>query len=638
MTFQIKTIALYSEEERPREVEFVLGALNVITGASKTGKSSLIDIVDYCLGSTSYPVAAGVLRSVATAFAVRLHRSGEELLIARLAPQPGKSVSTQFHLRTLDPNEGLPSGDQLQVNADVATARAQASAFAGIEENLHEPDSGTRNALRAGIRHALYYCLQAQDEVASRAVLFHSQADEFRPQSMRDVFPFFLGAVSDDHLEMVSRARTLRRELAQLRRGADERRAIYSPTGREQALLSEAVDAGLLAQDSVGADTPQQLLLEAMEAPEPELSLPNTSRYSDLSRERTELREEYSRTRASLDNLRVIESERSEFAAEADEQRSRLSFIDLFGGDSTHSTCPFCASELDQLPDALTKGAQQLDTIERSLSAISATAPEIQSLIGEAEERLVDLEDALRQNQATINELERSNRLLERFQAEAVQRAMVRGRLSLFLAAQSERVADDAVTRQLADLETELEALEQELDSDESTSRLESAISRVNANISEIALDLRLEHADSPARLDIRKLTVIVDDVNGPIPLGEMGSGENWVGYHLATMLGLHRFFIEADRPVPRFLMLDQPSQVYFPPDADATDPAADEDREALERMLSVVREEVTAADGQLQVIVVDHADPQVDWFQQSVVERWRDGKALVPLDWLEDG
>ncbi|MEU3603630.1 DUF3732 domain-containing protein, partial [Streptomyces sp. NPDC006798] len=26
----------------------------------------------------------------------------------------------------------------------------------------------------------------------------------------------------------------------------------------------------------------------------------------------------------------------------------------------------------------------------------------------------------------------------------------------------------------------------------------------------------------------------------GPVPLSDMGSGENWLGYHIATLLSLH--------------------------------------------------------------------------------------------------
>jgi hypothetical protein len=39
---------------------------------------------------------------------------------------------------------------------------------------------------------------------------------------------------------------------------------------------------------------------------------------------------------------------------------------------------------------------------------------------------------------------------------------------------------------------------------------------------------------------------------------------------------------------------------------------------------------------GDLQIIVLDHADLRDDWFQGAVVERWRKGVKLVPASWME--
>ena len=60
---------------------------------------------------------------------------------------------------------------------------------------------------------------------------------------------------------------------------------------------------------------------------------------------------------------------------------------------------------------------------------------------------------------------------------------------------------------------------------------------------------------------------MVADGTDGPIPMERMGSGENWVGYHLIAHFALHRWFAERHRPVPRFVFIDQPSQVYFPED-----------------------------------------------------------------------
>ena len=59
------------------------------------------------------------------------------------------------------------------------------------------------------------------------------------------------------------------------------------------------------------------------------------------------------------------------------------------------------------------------------------------------------------------------------------------------------------------------------------------------------------------------------------------------------------------------------------------------EDIQAVRRIFEALGEQVVAAKGVLQVIVLDHADQEVwgDLPGVTLVEEWR-GKKLVPLDW----
>ncbi|MBX9582549.1 MAG: DUF3732 domain-containing protein, partial [Gemmataceae bacterium] len=84
-------------------------------------------------------------------------------------------------------------------------------------------------------------------------------------------------------------------------------------------------------------------------------------------------------------------------------------------------------------------------------------------------------------------------------------------------------------------------------------------------------------------------------------------------------------------------LILDQPTQVYYPADRDAAGSLAvldDADRGWVVRLFRWVHDRVAELKGQLQVIVTDHAVVGEPWFAEAVVERWRDGNALVPREW----
>src|SRR5262249_321920 len=110
--------------------------------------------------------------------------------------------------------------------------------------------------------------------------------------------------------------------------------------------------------------------------------------------------------------------------------------------------------------------------------------------------------------------------------------------------------------------------------------------------------------------------------------------------YHLATLFALHRHFRQDQRPVPAFLFLDQPTQVYFPADQDPdtrdVENLADEDRQKVAQMFKLMFRVVEELAPGFQLIVADHANLRNEqMFQSDIVEKWFEpGKALIPPDW----
>src|SRR3982074_3750278 len=97
MSIQLRAIAIYSHDGQVRTVPFQLGGLNIVTGASKTGKSALLDIVDYCWGRAECTVAEGEIRRKVSWFDLHLDNSGEGILIARRNPGPAGRTSDDIY-------------------------------------------------------------------------------------------------------------------------------------------------------------------------------------------------------------------------------------------------------------------------------------------------------------------------------------------------------------------------------------------------------------------------------------------------------------------------------------------------------------------------------------------------------------
>jgi predicted ATPase len=69
---QILNIVIFSHDSRRRILSLNAGRVNIITGASKTGKSALIDIVDYCFGASECKVPEGPIRRSVSWFGLKL--------------------------------------------------------------------------------------------------------------------------------------------------------------------------------------------------------------------------------------------------------------------------------------------------------------------------------------------------------------------------------------------------------------------------------------------------------------------------------------------------------------------------------------------------------------------------------------
>ena len=125
-----------------------------------------------------------------------------------------------------------------------------------------------------------------------------------------------------------------------------------------------------------------------------------------------------------------------------------------------------------------------------------------------------------------------------------------------------------------------------------------------------------------------------------------MGSGQNWLVCHIVCLLALHRHFRSLQRPVPGFIIFDQPTQVYFPGQGSASyrriggsttaTKKAGGDLASVRKLFALLRQVIDECKGSLQVIVLEHANLEDASFQEALVEEpWVvGGLSLVPNGW----
>ena len=364
-----------------------------------------------------------------------------------------------------------------------------------------------------------------------------------------------------------------------------------------------------------------------------------TSRVGPLRDRQHQLLQEIGALTTRLENVSRDSRSRADFAGELAEQSNRLAAVgvaDVVG--VVDQACPLCGTHLNERHASVEAIRSHLADITGRLASVRSIEPIADSAKEDLERRIGELQSELRGIDREIRAATEASAQLTLNADRQNQQAYVSGRIAEFLSALPP--SDDAVGRlaaRVAALNEEVHQLTDDLDPATARVRAESMLRMISQDLTVWANRLKLGYSESSVQLSLDALSVVADTAEGPVPLERMGSAATIIGYHVAAHLALHKWFINAGRPVPSFLMLDQPSQAFFPDDVirDEDERMTDDDRERITALYDLIRGVIAELNGALQVIIVDHANLDLEWFQASVVENWRRGNALVPSDWI---
>lgn len=650
MYFQLLKVILWPREGgEPRVVDFEAGKVNVISGASKTGKSSVIPIIDYCLGAEKCAIPVGVIRDKCSWFGVLVDTLEGQKLLARREPGGLKASGEMFLLEGLSVE--VPSVIA-EKNQNVDFVKAVLNRLSGLSNLQFEPGAEERFKSRVSFRDLMAFLFQPQNIVANPDVLFFKADTTEHREKLKTIFPYVLGAVSPELLQarhdLDRLSRLLRRKEGELKARKDTG-AAWQREGFAWARLS--IEYGLLpAHTVVPNDWPSivDLLREALRN-DVQTAMPTLAAMDVIMTRLTELRKVEStltmtlnQSRQRLHELRRLDESSDEYRNGLRIQRDRLGLSAWIRGlVSEHPAAVLEPSEagrarVDQL-------CQALEGIELRLRSY----PEVAESLGKETLRQRELVDGVLSDLAAVRT---EIRALEG-QSDAARKVTTRGEeISRFLGRLQEalrlyEVADTSseLSQEISTLKAEVERLTKLVSVHEIGRKLENALTTIQNISSRLIPKLDGEWPDAPIRLVIQDLTVRVIRETRDDFLWEIGSGANWLAYHIALSLALQGYFLRLPQhPVPALLIYDQPSQVYFPARraGKGTDEVLDptwesEDIVAVRKVFTLFDEIIEKTNGRLQIIVLDHASEEVWGGLKNVhlVDEWR-GKGLVPEAW----
>lgn len=627
--------------------------VNVLTGNARTGKSALIPIIDYCLGSSSCAIPRKVIRAACEWFGVIVETAEGQKLFARKNPGERDAVDEMFVLEGI---EVQPPPRITEANARVDAVKRLLDKLAGLS-HLDFAGGFAENPVdhRIGFRELMSFVFQPQNIVANRDILFYRTDKLDRKLKLsRHVLPYVLGAVTPEILAAQYELERLKSEIR--RKERDLKRAEEASSRWEaqmSAHLARAEELGLHTgdvADSVSADA-MLGLLRAVAAKTVDDFQTDSSTITGAVERQIELEAADDKLATELAELKGRQEELARLREGAGGYREALiiqqerlavsKWLTVQAGDSPN--CPVCGHGMDSHKTTLDELTAHLAEVETAASQMGemplAVDREVQHIRRAVDEVTQKLRDIRRQKKTLTSESEEAGK--RQFRALTV--AHFLGQLSQALSLYEEIQTEGELPREIEDLQKRIADLTRQVDAEGIRRRQDAALARVSHYISLHMPQLDNDHASNAATLDVAELTLQISGVEGQSALWSIGSGSNHLSYHVSTLLALHRFFLdERVSVVPGLLILDQPSQVYFPENIrrghSATEPSwqSDEDVAAVRKVFELLGAVVEESNGRLQVIVLDHAPDSVWGRLPSVTlaDDWHTGKKLVPSEW----
>lgn len=344
-----------------------------------------------------------------------------------------------------------------------------------------------------------------------------------------------------------------------------------------------------------------------------------------------------------MQEIKRLESTTEEFINAQTKQINRLRisswFYDSF---ELNGLCPICHNTLESEQSTLNSLVESLKDIENNgnfRKEVPITLDlEKSRIISEIEKHAESLEGIRIQKRNLIESSESIKN--EQYKIEKIQRFI--GNIENALILYKQLGVNEKLNSEVNELKRQVEELQQIVDRRLIRKKTDTALDNVSKIASEILPMLDVEFPDSPIKLNDIDLTVQVIRDGGYDNLWQIGSGSNWLAYHIAVMLSLQIFFKKMiNSPVPGLLIFDQPSQVYFPSNIskDDDDPKlTNEDMLAVKKVFMTMKSAIEKSSNNLQILIFDHASEEVWNGIEGIhlVEEWRNGLKLIPEEWLQ--
>lgn len=637
----IKSIIIFNKNGDKKVVPLEQG-VNIITGESKTGKSALVEIIDYCLCSTRCTIPKGKITDFAYIYVLLMNINNKIYVLARYNWNDGGKMffneeSNDFSSQNLDINyfEEKNALSYKDVKNEIECALGLF-----ITNMATDPD---QKGKKASLRNMVSYMFQHQNLIASKFALFYRFADFYKRKDVIDQFPVFAGMISQEYYSDLIQLNSLKTQLKQKNK---KRKDIEkSKTYIKNNLCSLLSDYFALLDLNFDDNSSVQKMFEiASNLPKfDETHLFGESkiveRYNQLNDELENLRNTDQDILVKIDNMKKVSNTGSSFSKMLKSLKQKTSAATI---ETEEYTCPLCGQKCQEISDNDAKLIEATDWLDDELEITAKYTADFSEDIRKLNENHEKIKENIRNISKQIKNIEAKFISSATLFSKREKVNYAKAKIDVFVEMNDAGIFE-SVDEEIEELKEKILRLEEKIKGFDVGKKMSKAEIFLDDNMNRLSSTLDFEEEYKPIDLHFGLTDGSFDiyqhqNNNENIHLYEMGSGANWVSCHIALFLSfLHYFSIQKNSPMPLIMFFDQPSQVYFP-QGDEKGEIDEADLVAVNKMYKTIFDEINLIGKKTgilpQIIIVDHVDGNSleckEEFNKYVRCNWRNGQALI--------
>ncbi|MGK0271794.1 MAG: hypothetical protein ACI88H_002460 [Cocleimonas sp.] len=613
MKFYIKKIILWLNNGKMRELAFEPNKVNVITGDSSTGKSEILDIIDYCFFASESKISESIVNENIAWYGVQFYINNKNYTVARKSLTEGK-VNSEYYFSS----EGdVP--DEVFFNNTEGLIKSLLETEFNIDSNVAIPYGS--NLIKPGSKISLRFFFMFN--TISVNIIENDSGVFFDKQNLpryRDALPrIFDLAVGIETIENVlkkEKKAELEYQLARLKKkniSISDKSSSFK--AEQEFLIKEAkeyslIDSNLNVKDSLeelkniisGIESNQTIHHNEDDQVEHEIYL-RERKVSNLKRFSTEYNTYKKYQKETCDSLKPIEYLR---AKDADIIKTSI-FDEVMNS---------FASELKQIRDT----SRAKTPIDKQVN------DEVKTL----EKELIDLK-ARKAIKPEVNKSFNNDKSKYFFLGE------IKSKMDLYSTSNNSLM--EVTSDIIENLETKISAIKV----DDTLQKRELTIKVIEEIISEFieSTDTALVNYASYQPVFNYKDKALLLKKPKATYIENVGSSSNHMFLHLFFTLAMQEIAFKNNSPfVAPYLVIDQPSRPYWGSGEKQKDKLDKSDIFKISKAFELLNSFITTRNnnsGDFQMIVFEHVPSNVfEGFENfHLVEEFIDGNALIPDDML---